>query len=187
MALHDRIAYLRTEHSKLRELADNLTAALALASSTEFADRQKSLARMRAFEHSFDGVTEHCHSEKRIVESIYERYLKKQECAQVRAEHQNILCTLGLFREELRFATADRTASLVGPGTELVRLLGSHLAREEEWLDRVAKSEAFGTRGKTLRPARSVPIHKQQPSKRRTRARREESHVPYTMEPHLEL
>jgi hypothetical protein len=187
MALRDRIAYLRTEHVKLLELAENVAAVLALASSTNFPEQQKSLAGLRAFKHAFDGVAEHCHAEKRIIESIYQRYLKEQEHAQVRAEHEEILRALEQFREELRFATADRTASLVGPGIELVRLLRTHVAHEDEWLDRIAKARTSGKRLRTRKRARTAPGKKRQTHRGNSKVRREDPRVPYTMEPHPEL
>lgn len=187
MALCDRIAYLRTEHAKLLELAENVPRRLALASSTKFPERQKSLAGLRAFNHAFDGIAEHCHAENRIVESIYRRYLKERERAQIKAEHQEILRALGEFREELRFATADRTRSLVAPGTELVNILRRHVAHEEEWLDLIAKSRGARKRATANRPARGVLKNKWETRKRNTDAQREHPCIPYTMEPHPEL
>lgn len=185
MALRDRIAYLPTEHAKLVELAEKVARTLALASSTNFPEQQKSLAGLRAFNHAFDGIAEHCHAENRIVESIYQRYLKEREHAQIKAEHREILRALGEFREELRFATVDRTACLVVPGTELVNILRRHLAHEEEWLGRIAKSS--GTRATAHRPARGVLKKKRQTRKRNTDAQREHTCIPYTMEAHPEL
>lgn len=187
MALRDRIGYLRTEHAKLLELAENLTRTLETASGTNFPEQQKSLACLRGFDHAFDGIAEHCHAENRIVESVYDRYLKELERAQIKSEHQEIIRALGEFREELRFATADRTASLVAPGMKLVRVLRTHVAHEEEWLGRIAKSRTSGKRASTHKPRRSAPMHKRQAHRRNTGPRREDRHIPYTMEPHPEL
>lgn len=187
MALRDRIAYLRTEHAKLLELAENVAGVLALASSTNFPEQQKSLAELRAFHHAFDGIAEHCHAENRIVESIYQRYLKERERAQIKTEHQAILRALGEFREELRFATADRTASLVAPGTELVNVLRRHVAHEEEWLGRIAKSGTAGKRATAHGQARTALKKRRQTRRRNADAQDEHPCVPYTMEPHPEL
>ena len=187
MARRDRIAYLRTEHAKLLELAENLTRTLETASGTNFPEQQKSLACLRGFDHAFDGIAEHCHAENRLVESVYDRYLKELERAQIKAEHQEIVRALGEFREELRFATADRTASLVAPGMKLVRVLRTHVAHEEEWLGRIAKSRTSGKRASTHKPRRTAPMHKRQAHRRNAGARREDRHIPYTMEPHPEL
>jgi len=76
MVLRDRIAYLRAEHAKLLESAEKVSGTLALAYSTNFPERQESLAGLRGFDHAFDGIAEHCHAEDRIVESVYHQYLR---------------------------------------------------------------------------------------------------------------
>ena len=187
MVLRDRIAYLRAEHAKLLELAEKISGTLALAYSTNFPERRKSLAELRGFDHSFDGIADHCHAEDRIVESVYHQYLKERERAQIHAEHQEILRALGEFREELRFATADHTASLVGPGMELVRVLRTHVADEEELLDRIAKSETSGEGIRADKRSHTALRKGRQTHRRDARTRREERHIPYTMEPHPEL
>lgn len=118
--------------------------------------------------------------------SPFIRYLKERERAQIKAEHQEILRALGEFREELRFATADHTASLVGPGMELVRVLRTHVAHEERWLDRIAKSGAWAQRVRIHKRTALAPMHGQTQC-RKSGARCEDSHIPYTMEPHPEL
>ena len=187
MALRDRIAYLRTEHAKLLELAEDVAGVLAFASSTNFPEQQKSLAGLRAFHHAFDGIAEHCHAENRIVESIYQRYLKERERAQIKTEHQKILRALEEFREELRFATADRTASLVVPGTELINVLRKHVAHEEEWLGRIAKSRTARKRATGRGQAGAALKKRRQTRRRDTSAQHEHPCVPYTMESHPEL
>ena len=187
MELRNRIAYLRAEHAKLLELAEKVSGTLAPAYSANFAERQKTLAQLRGFDHAFDGIAEHCHAENRIVEPVYHRYLRERERAQIHAEHQEILRALGEFREELRFATADHTASLVGPGMELVRVLRTHVADEEVSLDRIAKSETSGKRIRAHKRSRTA-LRKGRPTHRRDASiRREARHIPYTMEPHPEL
>ena len=186
MALRDRIAYLRTEHAKLLELAEDVARVLAFASSTNFPEQQKSLAGLRAFHHAFDGIAEHCHAENRIVESIYQRYLKERERVQIKTEHQEILRALEEFREELRFATADRTASLVVPGTELVNVLRRHVAHEEKCLGRIAKSRKARKRATAHGPA-GAALKKRRQTRRRDTNAQEHPCVPYTMEPHPEL
>ncbi len=183
MVLRDRIAYLRAEHAKLLESAEKVSGTLALAYSTNFPERQESLAGLRGFDHAFDGIAEHCHAEDRIVESVYHQYLREPERAQSRAEHQEILRRLGEFRGELRFATADHTASLVGPGMELVRVLRTHVADEEEWLDRIAKSETSGKRVTTHKRSHTAVRKGRLKHRRDGRTRREKPHMPYTLEP----
>ena len=190
MALRHRIAYLRTEHAKLLELAEKLAQTLGLASSKNFAEQRKSLARLRAFNHPFDGIAEHCHAEDRIVESIYHRYLDETGRSQISAEHERILRVLGEFREELRFATADRTASLVGPGMEVVNTLRTHVSHEEAWLGRISKlsKPSVAKRGVAQKPGRTRSRDKRQTrSKQNTSTERERRCIPYTMESHPEL
>lgn len=185
--LAGRIAYSRAEHAKLLEAGESLAQSLALTSSPDFPDKQKGLAGLRAIEHAFDGIAEHCHAEDRIVESIYDQYLKPEQRAHIAAEHHEILRLLGNFREELRYATADRANELSGSATELINALKAHVARENESLGQI-QVEGQLSRAGTARKSRGAA----KLAKRRKRRQRRSSHskpqsVPYTMEPHLEI
>jgi hypothetical protein len=77
------------------------------------------------------------------------------------------------FREELRFATADRTQVLRGPGMALLERLRSHMAYEESLLHKIERA-AGGTK-----PRRAA--------RRKRASQQETAGIPYTMEPHPEL
>lgn len=177
MAFRDRISYLQAEHAKLLEHTGNLARFLELASSQEFRDQQKVLRGLRRLSHFFDGIAEHCHAENRVIASVYQQCLKRRECARIAAEHRDLLKQLANFREELRFATADRVASLVGPGKELARSLRAHIANERMWLNQIAKSQRTSGRHRSQRRKRLT--HRNEPGPRPV--------IPYTMEPHPEL
>jgi hypothetical protein len=140
MALRHRVEYLRTEHKELLQLADRVEAALARATHKDFPDHQKCLAELRALEHGFNGIVEHCHSENRIVESTFHQYLNQNERVRVDEEHGKIVRTLAEFREELRFATVDRMTAMIIPGMQLVSELRAHIANEAELLDQIVHS-----------------------------------------------
>jgi len=178
MRVRDRISYLRGEHAKLLQHADSLTRSLELASSPEFPEQQQGLARLRRCCRFFDGIAEHCHAEHRVVESVYQLYLNKTECARVAAEHRRLLRLLADFREELLFATADRTASLVDPGTQLANSLRTHIAHEQGLLRQIAETKGAAKR-RAQRRKRKAPTEGKNLCER--------SITPYTMEVHPEL
>lgn len=92
------------------------------------------------------------------------------------------------FREELRFATADSTEPLRGPGMVFVTLLRSHIAHEERLLRGISKSEARRHRAGKKNPSRRAEAKSNIPmTKRNKEVAKETSHIPYTMEPHPEL
>jgi hypothetical protein len=179
MAFRDRISYLQAEHTKLLDHAGNTARFLELASSQEFPDQQQGLRGLRRLSHFFDGIAEHCHAENRVVESVYQHHLKKTECDSIAAEHGDLLHLLADFREELRFATADRAASLVGPGMQLVKSLRAHIACERMFLSQIAKSHRTKGRRRSQRRKRQKPAHGNETGTRPV--------IPYTMEPHPEL
>jgi hypothetical protein len=98
MVLGHRVEYLREEHKGL-ELADRIEAALTLASRKESADHEKSVAELRALEHGFSGIVEHCHAEERIVESTFHHYLGERERSRIDEQHREILRAVGEFHE----------------------------------------------------------------------------------------
>lgn len=185
MALRDRIAYLRKEHRELLQVADNIESALALGSKADFSDHQRCLRDLRALGHGLAGIEEHCHAEERAVESIYHLYADRKERRAIDQEHADIARVLADFREELRFATADRTQALQGPGMALVGRLRSHILREERLLREIGKLQP----ARTARHRRSRTAERRHAptSQRRNASCNEPSMIPYTMEPHPEL
>lgn len=137
MALNSRFEYLQTEQSEILNATRRMENALELAASDDFSNRVKGLLELRALEHTFDGIGEHCHSESRIVQSTFRRYLNGKDYSQVVAEHAELLRLLFNFREELEFATADSTASLIPPGKELIARIRAHIDFEKGLLDRI--------------------------------------------------
>jgi hypothetical protein len=189
MALRHRVGYLRKEHKGLLELADKIEAALTLASSKEFPDHEKSVVELRALEHRFSGIVEHCHAEERIVESTFHHYLGERERSRIDEQHREILRALGEFREDLRFATVDRMKETGVTGSEVVRKLREHIAGESELLDRIIRQSVPGGKHKAGKKPCRV---RHRARKHRThaaiiRSQEERLNMPYTMEPHPEL
>ena len=188
MTLRHRIEYLRKEHEELLHLADRIEKMLELASKNEFAEHLKSLTGLRSLEHGLTGIVEHCHAEDRIVESTYHHSLQPEERARIDAEHQQIIRAVTDFREELKFATADRTMAMIVPGMDVVNRLRAHIAYEREMLGRIAElgkppKTALGrkTAGKRARGKQSRHAAKRKTERKTT------SVLPYTLEPHPEL
>jgi len=188
MALCHRIQYLRKEHEELLHLAKSIEKMLESASKNDFEKHLEILNELRSLDHGLAGVVEHCHAENRIVESTYQHYLQQKERDRIHAEHQEIIRAVANFREELNFATVDRTMAVVIPGMEVINRLRDHIAFEREMLGRIAEN------GKA-----SKRLADQKRTKRKARARRRRSIakqkaaikvmrvVPYTLEPHPEL
>jgi hypothetical protein len=137
MAVHDRIRYLRKEHEELLHVADKIEEMLGCAAKTDVAERLKGVMGLRSLEHGLAGIVEHCHAEDRIVESTYHHSLQLNERGRIDAEHEQILRTTTDFREELKFATVDRTMAMIPPGIDLVNRLRAHIAYEREMLNRI--------------------------------------------------
>jgi hypothetical protein len=186
--LSHRIEYLRKEHQELLNVAGRLEKLLELASKNEVAEHLKSLTGLRSLEHGLAGIVEHCHAENRIVESTYHQYLQAEERARIDAEHEQIIRAVTNFREELKFATTDRTMAMILPGMDVVNLVRAHIVYEREMLGRIEKLENAPTK----------PLGKQTTGKkahrkpRRHIARRKPKTkvkliLPYTLEPHPEL
>lgn len=188
MALSDRIAYLRKEHQAILKVADEIERALALGSKADFPEHQKCINELRTLEHGLRGIEEHCHGEDRAVESTYHHYGSVAERRRLDGEHAEITRALADFREELRFATADRTNSLHAPGMALVTRLRSHIAHEETLLRGIRKSETRRKRlSKSKRSRSAVVKFKGSGTGKKKRVCEEAPHIPYTMEPHPEL
>jgi hypothetical protein len=188
MVLGHRVEYLREEHKGL-ELADRIEAALTLASRKESADHEKSVAELRALEHGFSGIVEHCHAEERIVESTFHHYLGERERSRIDEQHREILRAVGEFREDLRFATVDRMKETGVTGSEVVRKLREHIAGESELLDRIVRQSASGKKhkaGKKPRRGRHA-TRKHGTHTAIVRSQKERPSIPYTLEPHPEL
>lgn len=136
MELTDRSEYLHKEQNEILNAAKQMERAFELATSGDFSRRVKGLLELRALEHAMDGIGEHCHSEARIVQSAFRHYSTAAEYSRVAAEHAELLRLLYNFREELEFATADSTASLIPLGKELVRRIREHIEFEKKLLER---------------------------------------------------
>jgi len=188
MALRARIAYLRKEHRELLQLADQIESALALGAKAGFPEHRKSISELRELEHGFQGIEEHCHAEKRVVESTYHHYANSVERRRLDLQHAEIMRALADFREELRFATADRTKPLSGPGMALVTRLRSHIADEEQLLRGIWRSEAGRQRARKRKRSKPTAVkRKVSVTKGHEGVPKETSCIPYTMEPHPEL
>lgn len=137
MAADSRFEYLFAEQTEILRAVKRMEIAFELAAETDFSKRIKGLLELRTLEHAYDGIAEHCHSEERIVESTFRRYLSRQDYSRVVAEHEELLRLLYNFREELEFATADSTASLLPLGKELVHRILTHISFEAEQLKRI--------------------------------------------------
>jgi hypothetical protein len=188
MGLRYRMQYLRKEHEELLYLADRIEKMLESASKNDFAEHLKSLAGLRSLEHGLAGIVEHCHAENRIVESTYHQYLQQDERARIDAEHEQIIGAVTSFREELKFATADRTMAMILPGMDVINLVRAHIAYERELLGRITE---LGNPPKRA-ARRRKPIKRAHAAKRRYVARRKPETkamnvLPYTLEPHPEL
>jgi hemerythrin-like domain-containing protein len=188
MALNHRIEYLRKEHEELLNLAGKIEKALESASKNDVAEHSKSLNQLRSLEHGLTGIVEHCHAEDRIVESTYHQSLQKNECDRINAEHEQIIRAVTNFREELKFATTDRTMAMIIPGMDVVNLLRAHIAYEREMLGRITE---FGKPTKSpagkKKTARRVKVKKTRHAAKRKTETKGADVLPYTLEPHPEL
>ncbi len=187
MALHDRIGYLRKEHEELGHVADKIEAMLGCVAESDVAQRLKGITGLRLLERGLDGIREHCHAEDRIVESTYHHSLQPEERGRINAEHEQILRATMDFREELKFATADRTLAMIPSGIDLVNRLRAHIAYEREMLDRIDRPNAPNTATTKRRKGKQlVPAKKSHAGKRKVRAK-VSRFLPYTIEAHPEL
>jgi len=103
------------------------------------------------------------------------------------AEHEQIIRAVMNFREELKFATADRTMAMILPGMDVVKRLRAHIAYEQELLGRIgplSDSQKTTTRRKQ-KGKRSLGTKSRHTRKRKIRVKA--TYVPYTLEPHPEL
>jgi hemerythrin-like domain-containing protein len=188
MALNQRIEYLRKEHEELLNLAGKIEKALESASKNDVAEHLKSLNELRSLEHGLTGIVEHCHAEDRIVESTYHQSLQKNECDRINAEHEQIIRAVTNFREELKFATTDRTMAMIIPGMDVVNLLRTHIAYEREMLGRITelRKPTKSAAGKKQIARRAQGKKKRHAAKRKTETKAADV-LPYTLEPHPEL
>ncbi len=187
MALHDRIRYLRKEHEELLRVADKLEEMLGSAANSDVAERLKGVMGLRSLEHGLAGVVEHCHAEDRIVESTYHHSLQLNERGRIDAEHEQILRTTTDFREELKFATVDRTMAMIPPGIDLVNRLRAHIAYEREMLNRIDRRRPPKKAATKGQPGREPLISKKRHAHKR-KMRPKAAHIgPNTLETHPEL
>lgn len=188
MALSHRIEYLRKEHKELLNLARRIEEALEAASKNDVAEHLKSLNELRSLEHGLTGIVEHCHAEDRIVESTYHRSLQQDERDRINTEHEHLIRAVTNFREELKFATTDRTMAMILPGMDVINLLRAHISYEREMLGRIAAlgkpTKSAGGQKKTGRRAHGKKSRHAAKSKAEMKAA---DVLPYTLEPHPEL
>jgi len=187
MALLDRLEYLRTEHEQLLNLAGEIEKTLELASKNDFAEHLKSLNHLPSLEHGLPRIVKHCQVNDRIIGSTYHYSLQQAERERIAAEHEQIIKAAANFREELKFATADRTMAMILPGMDLVNRLRAHIAFEREMVDRIVRTpntkKRFATKKRTVK--RSLRTKRKHARKRKTPVK--PSHISYTVEPHPEL
>jgi hypothetical protein len=186
MALHDRIQYLRKEHEELEHVADSIEAMLRCVAESDVAQRLQGITGLRSLEHGLAGIVEHCHAEDRIVESTYHHSLQPEERGRIDAEHEQILRATTDFREELKFATVDRTVAMIPPGIDLVNRLRAHIAYEREMLDRIDRPSS-PNKGPTKRQPGKQLLRTKKSHARKRKIRAKVSRLPYTIEAHPEL
>jgi len=187
MALHDRIQYLRKEHEELKRVAGRIEAMLRSVAESDVAERLKGITGLRLLERGLAGIVEHCHAEDRIVESTYHQSLQPEERGRIDAEHEQILRATTDFREELKFATVDRTVAMIPPGIDLVNRLRAHIAYEREMLDRIDRPSAPNKAASKRQPGKQLlSVKKSHARKRKVRAKVSRV-LPYTIEAHPEL
>jgi len=183
-----RMEYLREEHEGLLDLANRIEKLLESASKSDYAKRLSSLAELRSLAHTLAGVVEHCHAGDRIVESTYYQSLRQYERARVDAEHQQLLHIVASFKEELKFATVDRTMAMILPGMELVNHLRSHISFERDVLGRIVESQ-----DSEKKAAGKKEITRKAHANKRKLAKTQRAHssaahpLPCTLEHHPEL
>lgn len=187
MELRHRVEYLRQEHAELLSLAARIERLLESASKNNFSEHLKSLTELRSLEHGLAGIVEHCHAENRIIESTYRRYLQPDERARIDTEHEQIIRFVTSFREELRYATVDRTMAMILPGMDVVKWLRAHIAYERELLDRIVGLERSKRSPGIKKTAKKGHEQKgKDTAKRRTHTKVAHA-LPYTLESHPEL
>jgi len=188
MALSHRIEYLRKEHKELLHLAQRMEKMLESASKNDFAEHLTSLNELRSLEHGLAGIVEHCHAENRIVASTYHDYLQQEECARIDAEHQQIIRAITNFREELKFATVDRTMAMIIPGMDVVNRLRSHVAYEQQLLNRIVQlSKSHKERAAKKQTGKETSRSTRKHARTRKISTKETNVRPYTLETHPEL
>jgi len=143
MALRDRLNYLRMEEDEILRLMDTVEGLLALASKGNYAVRSKAVSDLHSLEHFLGGILEHCRPEERILESTYHRFLQPHERKRIQAEHEQIVRLVTSFRDELKFATSDRTESVVEIGKNLNDRVRQHIALEQVLLNRIERLSAL--------------------------------------------
>ena len=188
MALHDRIDYLRKEHEGLVHLSDRIEKMLESASKNDVAEHLKSLTGLRTLEHGLAGIVEHCNAENRIVESTYHHYLQQGDRTRIDTEHEQIIRAATNFREELKFATTDRTMAIILPGMDVVNRLRAHIAYERELLDRIVQLTNKQKKTTTKKEPSKATLGTRRKHARKGKMPMKATHVvPYTLEPHPEL
>ncbi len=187
MALPNRMEHFRMEHKQLLRLTDKIEKMLELASKNVFWQHLKGLKGLRSLEHGFSTVERHCHARDSAIESTYLHSLQEEERSRIDVEHEQIILAVKNFREELKYATADRTMALILPGMDIVNRLRAHIAYEREMLARVVPSSNVHrtTPRKKLKSKLTLETKSKHLGKQKIVARTR--YIPYTIEPHPEL
>jgi hypothetical protein len=187
MALLDRMEHLRKEHKKLVSLIDGIEEMLELASKNVFSEHLKGLKGLRSLAHGLSGVEKHCNAKDSTIDSTFLHSLQEEERARIQAEHEQIRRAVNNFREELKYATADRTMALILPGMDLVNRVCAHIAYEREMLARAVPLSNMRrtTTGKNQKRKTALVTQGKHTHKRNIPANA--AHIPYTLEPHPEL
>ena len=190
MQFHPYMVYLRKEHEELSHLADKIERSLEIASTHDSSRHQKILNELRGLEHGMTGIVEHCHAADRLVESELYKDLPAEKLARIAREHLRIKEAIGSFREELKFATPDRTMAMILPGMDVVKLLRDHIAFENGVFGRARRNEGpRGISAAAKKGGRRAAIKKRVSAReaKRKAPGTPDSMVPYTLESHPEL
>lgn len=188
MGLRHCLDYVLREHQELLQLAARMESLLESASTNDFSEHVRTIADLHSLEHGFAGIAEHCHAAERLVDSAFYKEFPQADLARINAEHLRILQAVASFKEELKYATADRTMAMILPGMDVVKLLRDHVAFEGELLRRTAMlAESHDKKPARKSVARRGSGKKRvHPGKHRM-PKEPVPDVPYTLEPHPEL
>ncbi len=182
-----RIQALRKEHEKLLPLVSGIERMLESASKNVFSEHLKSLKGLQSLELGLASVEKHCYAEKYNIEHAFQHSLQENERDRIDAEHEQIIRAVKNFREELKFATADRTMATILPGMDVVKRLRAHIAYEREMLDRIVpmRNAQKTTKRKKDKGKRTSGTASKRTRKRNIRGKA--TYLPYTLESHPEL
>jgi hypothetical protein len=136
MGIDAQIARLQEEDKELLHVTVQIEEALELAAKSDFSGHLKSMLELRTLDPGFAKIAQHCHMGKETVTALLATKEESAQAKRIEEQHQEIMKALKSFREELSFATADRTMAMVIPGMDLVNQLRQHIVYEQELLGR---------------------------------------------------